>query len=69
VPSEFFNQLVQARREIPPETPGEEAKPTEIMVNFFPAPYDGLSTCGLCLALVITEYAPTHADWHRQRGG
>ncbi len=68
MPSEFFNDLVAARRQgvAPGMTPEEvpSAKPSELQVIFHPAPFDGLSTCGRCLALLVTEYAPSHKEWH-----
>ncbi len=68
MPSEFFNSLVAARREgtAPGMTPEEETSgpPEGLQVNFYPAPFDGLSTCGRCLALLVTEYAPSHKEWH-----
>ncbi len=69
MPSEFFNQLVQARRDGTAPQPDAPAKePSPLQVNFYPAPFDGLSTCGRCMALLVTEYAPTHAEWHREQG-
>lgn len=69
MPSEFFNQLVAARREGTVPQPDDDAKePNPLQVNFYPAPFDGLATCGRCCALLVETYAPTHADWHRQQG-
>ncbi len=68
MPSEFFNDLVAARRTgtAPGMAPEEESPgaPEDVLVVFHPAPFDGLSTCGRCLALLVTEYAPSHKAWH-----
>ncbi len=68
MPSEFFNDLVSARRTgtAPGMAPEEESprRPEEVLVVFHPAPFDGLSTCGRCLALLVTEYASSHKAWH-----
>ena len=72
MPSEFFQQLVAARRDgtapgMSSEAPASDAG-AGLQVNFYPAPFEGLSTCGRCLALLVTDYAPTHAQWHRELG-
>ncbi len=70
----FHDELVAARQRgetlVPAAAPDPlpEAREEAILVNFYPAPFEGLSTCGRCLALVVTQYTPTHADWHQQNG-
>ncbi len=66
----FHEELVARRRagEAPAQQSAEPEREADLLVNFYPAPFEGLSTCGRCLALVVTEYTPSHGDWHRQIG-
>lgn len=69
--SDFFEKLVNDRRDgiAPPQVGAAPAGEShDLQVNFYPAPFDGLSTCGRCCALLVTEYAPSHKEWHRQQG-
>lgn len=68
----FHEELVEARRRgetLVPVTASDAEAEREIEVNFYPAPFDGLSTCGRCLTLLVTEYAPSHKAWHQEMGG
>ena len=66
----FHDELVARRRagEALAQQGGAAEPEPDLQVNFYPAPFEGLSTCGRCLALVVTQYTPSHADWHRQAG-
>lgn len=71
MPNAFFDKLVSDRRDgiAPPQLEAAEpAGGAAPLVVFHPAPFDGLSTCGRCLALLVTEHAPAHAQWHREAG-
>ncbi len=74
MPSDFFERLVQDRRDgiAPPqieqmqETAPEPEKPPE--VTFWPTDLPGVMECQRCWCLVREVRAPDHADEH-YRGG
>ncbi len=77
MPSDFFERLVQDRRDgiAPPQVEQmkqaepEPEPPASPEVTFSPGVVPGAWTCSRCFALVDGRLTPNHADWHRRIGG